>query len=211
MDCLGDHLMVCKKLVGVRMFRHNSCAGEFGAMVREARGVSALEKTFGWLGLEGTEKERNKRVDVYVRWPGGATECWDNTHPHPTCASNLAAARVPGGAASMSEKKKHAKYGPACRTLGTTFVALAGETYGRWGEETANRLRKMATSVQSEVGAPIKIDKAVLGAWWRRLSCTLQHGNAACIQQAIDWGQNGSSWVGVGRYDWRDAGKPRWG
>ena len=55
------------------------------------------------------------------------------------------------------------------------FVPIVSEVFGRWGPATSHFLRNLLPPAQL-------INKAVyskvLDSWWRRLSCSVQKGNA---------------------------------
>jgi hypothetical protein len=93
------------------------------------------------------------------------------------CAKDYvsAASKQPGATAEAAEAKKDAHFLSDLKAAGYQFVPAIAEVFGRWGPAMPQFLRSLLPPAQAvNQGLYAKI----LHMWWRRLSCSIQKGNA---------------------------------
>jgi len=134
----------------------------------------------------------------------------DVTIAHPTrpdpftnrhhAATNRQNGAEDGKALRNAADRKHSKYGTEARASNFTIVPLSAESYGRWGDEAAALLNRMARHmrppVYMEEGDVEFFRETAVERWWARLSVLLQKGNAHMVRSRA-W--RASRWNGQER------------
>src|SRR5689334_12049326 len=77
----------------------------------------------------------------------------------------------------MKEKEKHRKHGRSCKSLRQELVPFVCDSYGVMGEQAWKYLKK----ISGEAKQPFEWMDATI----RRLSCSLQRGNAAISDNGV--------------------------
>jgi len=167
-DARGTHGLACKKSAG-RHPRH------------------ALLNDVVWRAMQRAEvpstKEPNnlcrdgRRPDgvTLIPWARGRCMAWDVTVPDTLAPSHVqATAASAGAAASSSEALKSAKYADLAATH--TFIPLAFETLGSWGEHARHFVAELGRRTSAVTG-----DIRESAFLRQRISVAIQRGNAlAC-------------------------------
>ena len=191
-DALGDHFFLCHQTTAERLFKHNTLLDVFKSILAEVGIPAVTEVPLRSLGITPPDSDPNsQRMDLFLTVDGEGILA-DVTVRHPCRPDNSTAhhrsvnrtnSRRPGGAAAASgEKEKDRKYGANCRQQGYTFIPLAAETFGRWGEGTLTLLRRLA---RRRVAPPASsaedrafFHEGVMNHWGQCLSVALMRWNA---------------------------------
>ena len=133
-DIMGDHAVSCG-WGGERIFRHNmirdclftTCAT---ACLGPRKEVRAL--------IPGTDA---RPADIFLSgWSGGKDTALDVTVVNPLQQQYLHPSAVtPGHALVKAHDRKMATHWENCRAAGIVFQPLAMDTFGAWGESTAEQ------------------------------------------------------------------------
>ena len=110
-----------------------------------------------------------------IPWARGRCMAWDVTVPDTLAPSHVqATAASAGAAASSSEALKSAKYADLAATH--TFIPLAFETLGSWGEHARHFVAELGRRTSAVTG-----DIRESAFLRQRISVAIQRGNAlAC-------------------------------
>jgi len=126
----------------------------------------------------GLSRSDGKRPDgvTMIPWSRGRCLTWDVTAPDTLAPTNITgSARAVGSAAGVAETQKITKYQEIA--IKHTFVPLAFETLGAWGEHAINftaELGRRLSLVSGDVRETFFLRQ--------RLSIAIQRGNAiACL------------------------------
>ena len=106
--------------------------------------------------------------------------CLDFAVTHPQQSNIIKCASVCTGAAAAQyeEAVKDMKFGAACEAAGLVLVPMVVETYGRWGERSAEAFQLVSKACASQASEKV----AAAGAHIRRsLSVGLQRLNARIL------------------------------
>jgi hypothetical protein len=168
-DTLGYHGLSCSKSAGRRP-RHSHLNALVSRALNSAQHPTRLEPP----GLSRTDGKRPDGMTL-IPWENGRSLLWDVTCVDTVAPSNVKrSATSPGSAACDAEKRKHIKYGPLKGTY--TFIPLAFETMGPWGQEAKDFFQSLGAKLRiitGEENAPQFLAQSV--------SIALQKGNSQCI------------------------------
>ena len=179
-DSCMDHFMVCRKLRGGQILRHDCvvrelarCAVDSGADVQvEPRRVLNYTRS---------------RVDVIATW-FDRSELLDVRISHP-CAPTyvVRAAAEPGYTARVGEAAKEGKevYQVMAQGLGGRFSPFVLESHGRFGPAAWKVLCAMAERAADISPFPREDERYFRYEFARRVSLALQRGNALLLQDAL--------------------------
>ena len=125
-----------------------------------------------------------------IPWASGRCLAWDVTSPDTLAQSHVPRTAVcAGAAAGKSEASKTAKY--TAITATHTFVPLAFETLGAWGEQAkafVSDLGRRVTAVTGDLTSPVTTEYMR-----QRLSIALQRGNALSVRGTQELAAQGSN------------------
>ncbi|CEM37462.1 unnamed protein product [Vitrella brassicaformis CCMP3155] len=137
-----------------RIWRHDLLCEEWRRIIRSVQIAVDREVNLAHLGVyPATDDPDGKRIDLY--WvEEGKGMLGDVTIAHPTrpdpftnrhhAATNRQNGAEDGKALRDAADRKHSKYGTEARASNFTIVPLSAESYGRWGDEAAALLNRMA-------------------------------------------------------------------
>jgi hypothetical protein len=167
-DARGTHGLACKRSAG-RHPRHGLLNDVVWRAMQRAQVPSAKEPSN--LCSDG------RRPDgvTMIPWARGRCMAWDVTVPDTLAPSHIqATAASAGAAATSSEALKTAKYADLSATH--TFVPLAFETLGSWGEHARHFVAELGRRTSAVTG-----DIRETAFLKQRISVAIQRGNAlAC-------------------------------
>ena len=91
-----------------------------------------------------------------------------------------------GASNQRAESRKLATYAGVSASLGFTFIPLALEVFGRFGKQTDNFLKQLASRAianSAEVDQTVanKLHASLIHLWKTKISCLLQKGNVRII------------------------------
>ncbi len=209
LDPYGDHLLCCGT-GNERIWRHDLLCEEWWRIIKSVKITVGREVYLARLGVyPATTDPDGKRIDLY--WvEEGKGMLGDVTIAHPTrpdpsndahhAATNRQNGAEDGKALRNAADRKRSKYGTEARASNFTIVPLSAESYGRWGDEAAALLNRMARHVQQPVymeeGDVEFFRETAVDRWWARLSVLLQKGNAQMVRSRA-W--RASRWNGQER------------
>ena len=209
LDPYGDHLLCCGT-GNERIWRHDLLCEEWRRIIRSVQIAVDREVNLARLGVYPTTTDPDgKRIDLY--WvEEGKGMLGDVTIAHPTrpdpftnrhhATTNRQNGAEDGKALRNAADRKHSKYGTEARASNFTIVPLSAESYGRWGDEAAALLNRMARHmrppVYMEEGDVEFFRETAVERWWARLSVLLQKGNAHMVRSRA-W--RASRWNGQER------------
>ena len=172
-DPLGYHFLCCNHGVE-RNWRHDTTRDTLADIIRQSGHAATTEKTLQALGIRSSHPD--KRLDIVCFQQGGTTTGVDVSVVFPAAKDYIAAAsKTPGATAEAAEAKKDARYVPDLKAASYEFVPAIAEVFGRWGPATAKFLRSLLPSAKFVNRG---IYSRIINMWWRRLSCSVQKGNA---------------------------------
>ena len=172
-DSLGTHGLSCKFNAG-RLARHT----EANDIIRRALVSAGLPAV---LEPHGLCRDDGKRPDgmTLTPWSNGRPLVWDFTCTDTLATSNLPFSRQEGGKlASFAEQRKKKKYTTLSREF--TFVPVAVETLGAWGQEGDLLIRAIGKRISEATG-----ETRATNFLRQRLSLAVQRGNAASILSCL--------------------------
>ena len=172
-DGLGAHGLSCKLNTG-RLARHT----EANDIIRRALVSAGLPAV---LEPHGLCRDDGKRPDgmSLTPWTNGRPLVWDFTCVDTLASSNLPLSRQRGGKlASFAEEKKRRKYATLSREV--TFIPVAIETLGAWGEDADHLIRAIGRRISEATSEP-----RATNFLRQRLSAAVQRGNAASILSCL--------------------------
>jgi hypothetical protein len=170
----GQHAMICPR-VKARFQRHNNCNEVIQKGLKSAGVMSTLEPV-------GLLRQDGRRPDglTLTPWVRGRTVAWDFTCISRLASSNRQLAMLPGpNAANEAEARKRRHYADLPSTV--IFQPIGVENLGGIGSSGLAFLRSVAQRIET-----LTDEKQSFKFLKQRLDLTVQRGNAACIQEAID-------------------------
>lgn len=204
LDPYGDHLLCCST-GNERNRRHDHLCEVFRQIISSVRIPADREVELARLGVyPDTTDADAKRIDLYwveegrgmlgdvtVAHPSRANPTEDNHHK----TTNRQNGAENGRALRRAAEKKYEKYSDAAQQRNFKIVPLSAESYGRWGDETAALLHRLARHkkppIYMEDGEMEFFRDTAVEQWFSRLSVVLQQGNAEMIRsrgyQAARW------------------------
>jgi hypothetical protein len=168
-DSLGHHGLSCKLSAG-RMTRHKAVNDIIARALRGAEIPVLLEPP-------GLLRDDGKRPDGMSLVP--CKKClpllWDFTCPDTMAASHLRNSSIlAGSVASGAEDRKVTKY--SALTHNYTFVPIAVETFGSWGQSASLFVSDIGRHLQRTSG-----DSRSTSFLRQRISLAIQRGNAQSV------------------------------
>jgi hypothetical protein len=179
----SHHALVCDKLSGSRISRHNHVQSLVQCGAAMAGHSSSIEPQERHLkSMRVGDKGYGQRGDVLVSDFDDLLNV-DVVVTHPASLSRRdRASREPGSAAKVAEASKRSIHGVGA--VGHTFVPFAIESYGRLGLEALKLLRDWADSASS--GGLFDRDGYLV--WIKReLSVSLIKGNARLFRRYVGY------------------------
>lgn len=172
-DKTGAHGLSCRQSAG-RHPRH----GELNEII-----CKALTSSNFAARREPNNIIRNdgKRPDgaTMIPWKHGRCLVWDATVPDTIAPSHVSAsARLAGSAAIKAEAQKTRKYSNI--TADFTFVPIAIETLGSYGQEARRLVQMIGQRLKSSTG-----DHLALSHLRQRIAIAIQRGNAAAVMGSL--------------------------
>jgi len=169
-DARGTHGLACLRSAG-RHPRHGLLNDVIWRTLQRAKIPAQKEPT----GLTRTDGKRPDGVTM-VPWARGRCMAWDVTVPDTLAPSHVqASAGRAGVVAEQSEATKNTKYATIATTH--TFIPLAFETLGVWGEQARKFISELGRRI-SEVTKDTRETEFLR----QRISVAIQRGNAmACL------------------------------
>ena len=166
----GHHGLACKRSAG-RLLRHRLAND---TLLRAFRGCEVPAE------LEPPRLSRGdgKRPDgaTLIPWAHGKSLVWDFTCPDTLAPSHLQnSSLAAGSAASGAEDAKRRKY--ANLMVHHTFVPVAVETLGAWGEDALALTAELGSRTARLTGEPRSVEFLR-----QRLDIAIQRGNAASVR-----------------------------
>lgn len=144
----------------------------------------------------GSELRPDIRVNV-----GDKIYLLDFCIVHPSCPSNIAAARDhPLGAAGNAERRKNSKYSTLASSIHTEFFPIVFETLGGVGKSATEFFDRVH---RFESANPIiRSQTQIMGSLRSALACALQKGNAMIVKQYLARAskQDGDAYVAPSRH-----------
>ena len=172
LDCLGDHVITCKRGTA-RSARHSEVNARIRAALTEAGVTSILEPP----GLARTDGKRPDGVTV-LPFERGLPLAWDATIRHTSAPAYVHLTSINArSAAVFAETVKEKKYAPLAKRA--FFMAVGLETLGAFGPSALQLFEAIASRVRARTG-----EQGVRARPFRRLAAAIQIGNAACIVEA---------------------------
>ena len=177
-----DHAMTCTSLRGVMTLRHDILKSIWRRLANRAGVASSVEPTIRTLpGAQATAvaNRPDSRGDILFMMPSGLTVA-DVSVIHPASTTYVHAAQTTGGAATLRDAAKIAKYTSADPN-GYAFIPLSTESYGRLGKPAMGLLNTLAATAAA---SGVVKDTFVANAL-RELSIGLCRGNGALYRRAL--------------------------
>jgi hypothetical protein len=177
----SHHALVCDKLSGSRMSRHNQVQSLVQCGASMAGHSSSIEPQERHLkNMRVGDKGYGQRGDVLVSTLDDLLNV-DVVVTHPASFSRRdRASREPGSAAKVAEDGKRSKHGVGA--VGHTFVPFAIESYGRLGLEALKLLNDWADTASG--GGLFDRDSYLV--WIKReISVALIKGNARIFRRYV--------------------------
>ena len=160
-----------------------SCMGSSGRHPRHNALNSIISRALAAIDVPsvleppGLFRSDGRRVDgvTIIPWEKGRALVWDATCRDTFAPSyNSLAVREAGLVAKRAEDSKKQKYGEICSTY--TFVPIAVETSGVFGDEAKAFFRRLGFLSRSKTHDPLSHQKIV-----QRISVSIQQFNSWCI------------------------------
>ena len=173
-DVKGYHAMTCPTNGGA-IRRHDAVQDVWFRMLRSVNFRCELKKS--------DEFADKKRPDISVyNYDQGKKMFLDVSFTHPLAVNTVTpAADTSGYAADLKDQKKIEKYRAMASSLGYLFDPLVMEVYGRWSHRS-DFLSQAAVRPSIDF---INDRAAFVNYWSKRLSVSLQRGNANIILNKI--------------------------
>jgi hypothetical protein len=172
-DARGTHGLACKRSAG-RHTRHNQLNDVVWRALQRAQIPSTKEPT----GLSRSDGKRPDGITM-IPWMRGRCLTWDVTAPDTLAPSHVnVSAQKAGSAATQAEVSKTAKYAEIALTH--TFVPLAFETLGTWGQQCKDFICELGRRITRVTG-----DTKETAYLKQRLSIAIQRGNAVACRGTL--------------------------
>jgi hypothetical protein len=180
LDKLATHLLCCPLSGLIR--RHDAIQSDILALAKSAGNqASVVCKDVLVLNTVGD----NRRGDMILPQlgPGEKNVLGDFTITCPTASSYVEATRRdPESSIKRANDKKNTKYKDAAEALDIKFMPLALECYGAFSKDFLSLIHTLCEKRATIAGTS---KNNITQYWFRRLSCTLQKGNARAISKRI--------------------------
>ena len=175
MDLRGYHALTCTHM-GSFGVRHNALREIFLTFLHRAGITSAVREAPSLLPGSAA-----RPADVFIpdfEPPKAACLDFAVTHPQQTNIIKCASVCAGAAAAQYEEAVKEMKFGADCKAAGLILVPVFVETYGRWGDRSAEAFRLVSKACANKASEKV----AAAGAHIRRsLSVGLQRLNARIL------------------------------
>ena len=175
MDLRGYHALTCTHM-GSFGVRHNALREIFLTFLHRAGITSAVREAPSLLPGSAA-----RPADIFIpdfEPPKAACLDFAVTHPQQTNIIKCASVCAGAAAAQYEEAVKEMKFGADCKAAGLILVPMVVETYGRWGDRSAEAFRLVSKACANQASEKV----AAAGAHIRRsLSVGLQRLNARIL------------------------------
>ena len=175
MDLRGYHALTCTHM-GSFGVRHNALREIFLTFLHRA-GITSAVREAPSLPTGSAARPADIFIPDFVP-PKAACLDFAVTHPQQTNIIKCASVCAGAAAAQYEEAVKDMKFGAACEAAGLVLVPMVVETYGRWGERSAEAFQLVSKACASQASEKV----AAAGAHIRHsLSVGLQRLNARIL------------------------------